>query len=112
MLEQAFLNVVRNAVEHTEDGGSIRLECAMREDAAEILISDDGPGLKPEDLERVFDRFYRSGGPRPAESGGSGLGLSIARRLVEQHQGSIRAVPGAQRGAVFAITLPLTAPPE
>jgi len=112
MLEQAFLNVVRNAVEHTEDGGSIRLECAMREEAAEILISDDGPGLKPEDLERVFDRFYRAGGPRPAESGGSGLGLSIARRLVEQHQGSIRAVAGTQRGAVFAITLPLTTPPE
>ncbi len=112
MLEQALLNVVRNAIEHTQTGGSIVLACANGGDEARITINDDGTGIKPEDLERVFDRFYRAGGPRPVDGGGSGLGLSIARQLLDQHAGSIQAIPGVQRGATFVITLPLTEPPE
>jgi len=112
MLEQALLNVTRNAVEHTEPGGSVSIACAASGGAAEIRVSDDGKGLRPEDLDRVFDRFYRSGGRRPAHTGGSGLGLSISRRLLEQQGGRIRAVAREGRGAEFVITLPLTAPPE
>lgn len=112
MLEQALLNVVRNAIEYTETGGSIVLACTGADDEARMTITDDGSGIKPEDIERVFDRFYRAGGPRPVDGGGSGLGLSIARQLLDQHAGSIQAIPGVQRGASFLITLPLTAPPE
>lgn len=112
MLEQALLNVTRNAVEHTTTNGSIALACAAVDGTAEIRVADDGPGLRPEDLDRVFDRFYRSGGQRSAESGGSGLGLSISRRLLERHGGSIRAIEQSENGAEFVITLPLTAPPE
>lgn len=111
LLEQALLNVVRNAVEHTSEQGSIALDCTAEEGFATLRISDDGPGLGPEDAERVFDRFYRGSGPRPTTTGGSGLGLSITRRLIEQHGGRIEVEQNAPHGATFIIRLPLIAAP-
>lgn len=111
MLEQAVLNIVRNAVEHTTEGGVIAISCSGSRTVARIEVADDGPGIRAEDISRVFDRFYRAGGPRSSESGGSGLGLSIALRLIDQHGGTIAAVPHEGPGAVFAIELPLTQPP-
>lgn len=111
-LEQALLNVMRNAVQHTVPDGEISVSCSAEREHARIEISDDGPGLKPEDAERVFDRFYRASGPRPSDSGGSGLGLSITRRLLEQHSGSIEAVADGDSGATFVIRVPLANSPE
>jgi two-component system sensor histidine kinase MtrB len=75
-------------------------------------VSDDGPGIRPEDLGRVFDRFYRAAGPRPGASGGSGLGLAITRRLVQVNDGTIAAANRPEGGAVFTLELPRIAAPE
>ena len=111
LLDQALLNIVRNAVAHTHVGGSIRLACATTPARVLVSVTDSGPGIPPEDLPRVFDRFYRARTPRAAETGGSGLGLAIAMRLVELHGGTIRAGNVQPHGAVFTIDLPRRTPP-
>ncbi|MRR12557.1 sensor histidine kinase, partial [bacterium] len=71
LLEAALQNLVRNAVEHTVEGGRIILSCRREGLSAVIEIADDGPGIREEDLPRIFDRFFRTSGPRPVASGGS-----------------------------------------
>lgn len=90
LLEQALDNVLENAARYSPPAGSISVRCAQRGRRLEIEIDDEGPGVPDEDLERIFDKFYRS----PASSGGSqgtGLGLSIARGLLEAMNGDIHA---------------------
>ena len=108
-LEQALQNLVSNAARHTPDGGYIRVSASADSDGVRILVEDTGPGIPPEHLPRVFDRFYkvdvsRTGTALPS---GSGLGLSIVRAIVERHGGTISVanVPGA--GARFEIRLPV-----
>lgn len=106
LLDQALLNVLRNAVAHTAEGGHISLTCDGGEGVVRLTVTDDGPGIPEPELARIFDRFYRALGPRPSDSGGAGLGLAIAQRLVTLHGGTITAenVPGT--GARFTIELP------
>lgn len=107
LLEQAMLNIVRNAIQHTSVGGRIDMVCKADGPRAVLTIADDGPGIPEEELNRVFDRFYRAQGPRPADSGGSGLGLAIVKGLVELHGGTVSVTNRtAGTGAVFTITLP------
>jgi len=90
LLEQALSNVLENAARYSPPAGAISVHCARRADRLEIDIDDQGPGVPDDDLERIFDKFYRS----PASSGGSqgtGLGLSIARGLLEAMSGDIHA---------------------
>jgi signal transduction histidine kinase len=111
-LTAALLNLVSNAVAHTGLGSHIALEASGGKAAVEITISDDGPGIRAEDLGRVFDRFYRAAGPRPGASGGSGLGLAITKRLVQMNGGTIFAANRPEGGAVFTLGLPRIAPPD
>jgi signal transduction histidine kinase len=112
LLEQSLLNVVRNAAAHTEESGHIAIECAGDAHRVRIHITDDGPGIPAEELPRIFDRFYRAqSAGRDADSGGAGLGLAIARGLVELHGGSITAGNVEPRGARFTVELPRTEPP-
>jgi two-component system, OmpR family, sensor kinase len=111
-LTQAFLNLVSNAVAHTTPGGKITLAATADERRVSIIVADDGPGIRPEDLARVFDRFYRAQGKRLGDGGGSGLGLAITRRLVEMHEGTITAGKGPDGGAVFTVRLPRVEAPE
>lgn len=111
LLDQAFLNVAKNAHAHTREGGHIRLTCEIRGNWVRVTVTDDGPGIPPEDLARIFDRFYRAMGPRPGDSGGAGLGLAIAKRLVDLHDGRITAENVAPTGARFTIELPRVLPP-
>ncbi len=106
LLEQALLNVVRNAVTHTHEGGSIVIACEADASCARISVTDDGPGIPPEELPRIFDRFYRAQGARDADTGGSGLGLAITQRLIELHGGTISASNAEPHGAVFTVELP------
>lgn len=105
-LEQAVQNLVANAIRHTPPGGRIRLEARPAAGAVEIIVSDTGPGIPPEHLERIFDRFYRVDAARDPRTGGSGLGLSIVRAVVERHGGTISATNGPEGGARFVIRLP------
>ncbi len=107
-LTQAILNLVSNAVQYTPPGGTIRVG-ARREGAQAVLwVSDTGPGIPPEDLPHVFERFYRADRSRTRRGkGGFGLGLSIVRWIVEAHGGKVTVESQVGQGTTFTITLPL-----
>jgi two-component system phosphate regulon sensor histidine kinase PhoR len=104
-LTQVLTNLVRNALNHTPDGGIITVETALADGRVVIKVSDTGIGIDPEDLHRVFDRFYRSDQSRARDTGGSGLGLAIARDLLSAMGGSITAESTPGVGSVFLVSL-------
>jgi signal transduction histidine kinase len=110
-LRQVFLNLVSNAVKFTESG-TVTVRAARSTDgqSVEIQVEDTGVGIEPEELPRVFDRFYRGEAAR-GRPAGTGLGLAIARLIVEQHGGVIEVVSEAGRGSRFTVRLPVH-PPE
>jgi two-component system sensor histidine kinase ChvG len=113
-LGQVFRNLIDNARSFSEPGGEVRVTLGRERGQAIVAVEDDGPGVPPENLETVFERFYTSR-PRGAAFGGaSGLGLSIARQIVEAHGGKVHAenrldAAGAVAGARFVVQLPLSA---
>jgi signal transduction histidine kinase len=96
-----------NAVKHSQEGGKVFLSLNTEEDRVELRVSNTGEGIPPEHLDRIFERFYRIDASRSKETGGYGLGLSIAKATVEQHNGriSVRSNPGID--TTFAVELPL-----
>jgi signal transduction histidine kinase len=103
-LEQALQNLAANALRHTPDGGAITLSSAATAEGIVLTVRDTGPGIPPEHLPLIFDRFYKADASRKA-AGGSGIGLSIVKTIVERHGGTISARNDG--GAVFEIRLPL-----
>ena len=108
LLEQALINILRNVPLHAAGATDISISAVKEENECVIEISDNGQGLPPDDLAKVFGKFYRS---RGARSGGTGLGLSIARGIVTAHGGTIACSNRAGGGAQFTIRLPLGTPP-
>ena len=110
-LRQVLLNLLSNALRHTPSGGEVRIRSRVGRDGWLLTtVTDTGPGIPAEDLPHIFDRFYRGEKSRSRESGGAGLGLTIARQLVEDHGGRIWAESaGAGRGSTFSFTLPIAA---
>jgi len=106
-LRQSIDNLLANARAHTPPRAPVHVTVAGVNGAAVIEVADTGPGLGAEDLERVFERFYRSDVSRSRSSGGVGLGLSIVAAVAEAHGGTVGARPGSEGGAVFRIVLPL-----
>ncbi len=107
-LAQALRNLLRNAIEHTApERGLVRLEIE-RAGAGRLrfVVQDDGPGIAPEQRERVFDRFHRTDAARDRASGGAGLGLAIVRAIAEAHGGTVRAGATASGGASLELELP------
>ncbi len=103
---QVLTNLLDNALRHTPEGGTVRITCRLRRPWVEFVVTDTGDGIAPEHLSHVFDRFYRSDAARARAHGGSGIGLSIARALVEAHGGEMAASsPGPGRGAAFTVRL-------
>jgi signal transduction histidine kinase len=109
-LEQFFVNLVRNALRAVQNGGGKRVTIFVRveDGVAAVGVEDDGPGLDPDELPRIFERFFRGSSARESGSG-SGLGLTIARRIVEAAGGEIAAEPGPGGGARIVARLPLVA---
>jgi signal transduction histidine kinase len=105
-MRQLLGNLVANAIRHSPDGGEVVLRASARDGYARVEVQDDGPGIPPGEAERVFERFYRSDRARSADDGGSGLGLSIARWIVELHGGSISIDPAVERGCRVVVALP------
>ena len=107
-LEQALQNLGANAIRHTPHGGRLELTAASAEEGVLITVRDTGPGIPPEHVERVFDRFYKvdSSRTRSDAPSGSGLGLSIVRTIVERHGGTVTASNAPDGGAIFEIRLP------
>ncbi len=109
-LSQIMTNLLDNALRHTHPGGAVSVRVTATAHEAGIVVSDDGDGLAPGDLEAVFERFYRVDPARASTSGGSGLGLSIARTIAHRHGGQLTATSdGIGHGASFTVTLPLAA---
>ncbi|MFS0722942.1 sensor histidine kinase [Paenibacillus sp. 1P07SE] len=108
-LHQLMVILLDNALKYTAEDDSIGVLARRDEHRLLIEVSDTGIGIRPENLQSVFDRFYREdkARSRSAEQGGSGLGLSIARWIVDAHHGTIEAVPQETKGIVFRIRLPL-----
>ncbi|MFI6759303.1 sensor histidine kinase [Micromonospora sp. NPDC050417] len=111
-LRQLVGNLVANAVRHTSAGGSVTVRCTVLGDELTIAVIDTGTGIAPADVPRVFDRFWRADDSRTRSTGGSGLGLSIARKLAEAHGGTITVESVLGQGSVFTVRLPIVAPPD
>jgi two-component system, OmpR family, sensor histidine kinase BaeS len=104
-ITQVISNLISNALQYTPKGGTIRIKLEQSEQI-KLEVSDSGPGIPNEHLERIFDRFQRLDASRSRASGGTGLGLAIVRTIVGLHQGAIAASNGDHGGAVFTVTLP------
>jgi signal transduction histidine kinase len=105
-MHQVLTNLVANAIRHSPPEGGVDLRASSGNGHARIEVTDDGPGIPAEDTERVFERFYRSDRARSADEGGAGLGLAIARWIVELHGGTIHADPERDRGCRMVVELP------
>ena len=105
LIEQVLVNLLDNACTYTPPGTHIRIRAFRRNTFCEITVSNDGPPIPTEDLERVFDKFYRLQGVAP---GGTGLGLPISRGLVESHGGTLLAENRSAGGVRFVVRLPMT----
>ena len=104
-LHDVLRNLIENAVNYTPERGAIEVEAAQVDGAYQIVVRDTGPGIPPEDLGRVFERFYRVDKSR-GRPGGTGLGLAIVRHLVELMAGEVRVENRASGGAMFTVQLP------
>jgi signal transduction histidine kinase len=106
-IHQVVMNLVENAVRYSPRPGEIALRASSTDaHTVTVEVDDEGPGIPQEDLGRVFERFYRGDGRRGADGGGAGLGLAIARWIVELHGGAIRAERRDPRGSHMVVTLP------
>ncbi len=109
-ITQVLFNLMSNALRHTPAGGTITTSAEQREGRVLVSVRDTGTGIPPEDLPHVFERFYRADRSRARSTGGSGLGLTIAKQIVEAHGGQIWAQSWLGAGSTFAFSLPLSGP--
>lgn len=106
-VSQVLHNLLENAVAHTHKGGIINVAATIQGDWVEVCVSDTGEGIPAEDLPNIFERLYRVDKSRARVTGGSGLGLTIAKRLVEAHGGEIVVQSELGKGSCFSFTLPI-----
>jgi signal transduction histidine kinase len=105
-LRQVLLNFVDNAVKYTPSGGTITLGLEVEDGWVKVSVCDTGIGISEDQIQMIFDRFYRTDKARSRELGGSGLGLSIAQRLAEAHHGRITVTSKVHEGSTFTLWLP------
>jgi two-component system sensor histidine kinase SenX3 len=106
MLTTAVQNLVANAIAFSPPKGHVGVGLRSRDGVVEIAVSDQGIGIGEDDLDRVFERFYRTDQARSRQTGGTGLGLSIVKHIAENHGGSVRVWSRLARGSTFTIRLP------
>ncbi|MEA2762940.1 MAG: two-component system, OmpR family, phosphate regulon sensor histidine kinase PhoR [Gemmatimonadaceae bacterium] len=105
-LEQILLNLVENALRHTPENGKIEIETVEAKNGVVLTVTDTGVGIGPEQLPRIFERFYRADSGRSREAGGTGLGLAIVKHLVEAHGGSVSASSTVGSGTTIRMFFP------
>jgi two-component system phosphate regulon sensor histidine kinase PhoR len=106
-LEQVLVNLIHNAIKFTPPGGEIRLFARQDGKYVRFDVSDTGAGIDPDDLPRIFERFYKADRARSRSGSGTGLGLSIARHIVEAHGGKIWVESEPEKGSTFYFTIPI-----
>ncbi|WP_256865372.1 cell wall metabolism sensor histidine kinase WalK [Paenibacillus sp. 32352] len=107
MMSQVWVNLINNSIKFTPKDGTIGIHLTRQDGDAVIRISDTGIGISPEDQEHIFERFYKADKARQRSAGGSGLGLSIVKNIIERHQGSIQVHSRLGEGTAFTVKLPL-----
>jgi PAS domain S-box-containing protein len=106
-MRQVIDNLISNAIKYSPVGGEVRIGGRFDEDNVEIFVADEGIGIRADEAERIFERFYRSDDSLSRSAPGTGLGLYLARAIIEAHGGEIRAASQPERkGSIFTITLP------
>ena len=105
-ISQVLVNLISNALKYTNSNGQVTITAADSGDNTTIAVRDTGIGISEEDLPYIFERFYRSDKSRNRTTGGSGIGLTIAKAIVEAHKGSISASGKLNEGTVFTVALP------
>ena len=110
-VEQVVINIISNAIKYTPEGGRVDITAACEAQKISIRVQDNGIGIPEEDIEHIFERFYRVEKSRTSETGGTGLGLAIARELIEAHGGTISMESELGKGSVVTITLPVVCHP-
>jgi two-component system OmpR family sensor kinase len=108
-LRQVFDNLLSNVRAHTPPGTTTEVRISVAGAVAVIEVADNGPGLPPEQMRRVFERFYRADASRSREHGGTGLGLGIVAAIVAAHGGDVSASSTPGGGMTFTVRLPLVA---
>jgi two-component system OmpR family sensor kinase len=107
-LRQALGNLVRNALVHTPQQTAVEIAVSTEDGVGRMAVADHGPGLRPEEIKRIFEPFYRADPSRSRDSGGAGLGLSIVNAVVTAHGGQVRVKETSGGGATFEVELPLS----
>jgi two-component system phosphate regulon sensor histidine kinase PhoR len=106
-VSQVLDNLLLNAVQYTPAGGVVRVRAEAAGDVVRIIVADEGRGIPPEDLPRIFEPFYRAASARVGRAQGMGLGLPISKALVEAHGGTLAVESAVGRGTTFTVTLPV-----
>ncbi|WP_342795417.1 two-component system histidine kinase PnpS [Geobacter argillaceus] len=104
-LEQVLVNLLDNAIKYTPAEGSVSINVAEEEGQLNVSVSDTGPGIPPESISRIFERFYRVDASRSRDEGGTGLGLSIVKHIVQLHGGTVRVANNPIQGTTFTFSL-------
>ena len=105
LIRIALTNLLSNAVKYNQEGGTVKLSIAETDDAIQVRVADDGIGISEEEAAKIFDKFYRSSDERVQSIGGHGLGLALARQIIELHHGSLSLDHERDEGAEFIINL-------
>lgn len=106
-IKQVLINLIGNAIRYTPEGGRVEVRVRRGQGKLHVAVSDNGPGIPPENLPYLFERFYRVEGSRSRQSGGMGLGLAIAKEFAVAHGGSLLVKSELGEGTTFTLTLPL-----
>jgi signal transduction histidine kinase len=105
-MEEVFINLVSNAINYSPDGGEVTVSGVSHGDYLELRVRDTGIGIDPEELPKIFDKFYRVKHPSTRQVIGTGLGLSLVKGQVEAHRGTVEVDSEVGRGTVFRVLLP------
>lgn len=107
-LQELIYNLLDNAVKYSKPGGTVFLRAESETDSVRISVADEAGGIPPDDLPRIFERFYRVDKSRSSEQSGTGLGLSIVKHIAQLHAGSVEAKSELGKGTTITVTLPVT----
>jgi signal transduction histidine kinase len=106
-MEAIFVNLISNAIKYTPKGGNVNVTLNKTGKDIRLRVADNGIGIPPSDIDRIFEKFYRIKTEETRSISGSGLGLSIVKGIVDAHRGSVRAESEVGKGTTFDISLPV-----
>jgi two-component system, OmpR family, phosphate regulon sensor histidine kinase PhoR len=105
-LVQVFQNLIHNAIRYGRPGGNVTVRVESQQQRLRVLVTDDGPGIAPQHLPRLTERFYRIDVAASRKKEGTGLGLAIVKHVVNRHRGELTIASELGKGSTFAVTLP------